>query len=40
MSCYCSAEIMGALMVHTTHNAPQMTRVAAGLQKATITATI
>jgi hypothetical protein len=39
VSRYCSAESMGAMMVHTTHNVPQMTRVAAGLQKAIPTAT-
>jgi hypothetical protein len=35
---YCSDESMGAMMVHVTHNVPQTTRVAAGLQKAMPTA--
>ena len=39
MSRYYSAESIGAMMVHTTHNMPQMTRVATGLQKAIPTAT-
>jgi hypothetical protein len=39
VSRYCSAESIGAMMVHTTHNVPQMPRVAAGLQKAIPTAT-
>jgi hypothetical protein len=40
MSRYYSAESIGGMMVHTTHNAPQMTRVATGLQKAIPTATM
>jgi hypothetical protein len=39
MSRYYSVESIGAMMVHTTHNMPQMTRVATGLQKAIPTAT-
>jgi hypothetical protein len=38
VSRYCSAESMGAAMVHKAHSVPQMTRVAAGLQKAIPTA--